>query len=140
MEIIKQKVVSFFKRPFVKKAQQQIIGAAVISEEKILALPRPLNKVSDEKVNNLLSKSVIGLFLGIYMTKSGKALAFNVKDRQLNKYGKVGATISLVVQPIVILLTIHELWARLRKPMTLEELMAGHLPGFAGRGTRRTTD
>ena len=123
MNIIKEKLGTILDRPEVKKFKQEAVKTAVAVEGKILQLPRPLRDLDDDKVTNLLSRGLTYGAVAAYSVRSGKALALNLKNRELNTYGRVSARIALVAGPVFAVLAVHELWARLRAPLTNEELL-----------------
>lgn len=103
--------------PFASQARINVVDTLTTAESAILRLPRPLSNLSNEAVRRSLGQSVVRLVIAAASIGRGEAvLMFNVKDRQLTKYGRVTVITSLVTGSVLLLLNVHESWARLREP------------------------
>lgn len=108
--------------PLASQARTNVVDTFTTTESAILRLPRPLNNLSNEAVRRSLSQSVVRLIVAAASIGRGEAvLMFNVKNRQLTKYGRVTTIISLVMGSAIFVLHGHEAWARLREPKSSDE-------------------
>lgn len=106
-----------------ENAKTAITAKALVAEDAVLSLPRPLQDKSKGELTQLLGKSVTYMVIYAITLKTGKALNFSVKDRSLSKYGRFGSIAAIVVYAPMALMIGHELWAKARRPETAQERM-----------------
>lgn len=126
--------------PLALRARTHVVDTFATSESAILRLPRPLSNLSNKAVRRSLSQSVVRLVIAATSFGRGEAvLMFNVKNRQLTKYGRVTVIISLVAGSVIFVLNVHEAWARLREPKSSDDFESEYRDLLRVRGGFKKT-
>jgi len=99
--------------PLASKLKRKLVNSVSTVEDVLLRLPRPLRESTVSTVSNGISTSLGRAVTSIISLRTGKSiLAIGVKNRELNKFGRAGLIVGLATSSAVIVLSVHEIWAR----------------------------
>ena len=108
--------------PAPNETLEKVKNSALAFEAKVVRLPRVYKEVESNNLGTTAAKSLLNFALALYGLITKKSLDFRVKDRRLNKFGRIGTIIALISSVTMLLLSLHEVWARVRlKPMNDKE-------------------